>query len=136
MSVLKRAVLLCLFAAVVVLAGSSLVGLAMTPGSVKAMIDSQCVPQPGFLVVPPGMIAKNFKISALDGGSNCATGMTIRERGFKIDDVFEYLDRQDGSPIIQKPVPLKSLQLGPGTYRVTVGGGRSAIAALTYELYP
>lgn len=130
---LIRAVLACL-AAVVVLTGSGLAGPAMTPTSVKASIDNRCTPEPGSLVVPAGKTAKNFKLSALDAGSNCATGSTIQERGFKIGEAFQYTDR-DGK-VTQKPVPLRALQLAPGTYRVTVGGGRGAVLVLTYELHP
>ena len=133
MSGLMRAILACL-AAVFLLTGSGLAGSAMTRASVKASIDNRCTPDPGSLVVPAGKTAKNFKLSSLDAGSNCATGSTIQERGFKIGEAFHYTDR-DGK-VTQKPVPLKALQLAPGTYRVTVGGGRGAVVVLTYELHP
>ena len=134
MSALVRVVLACLLTVTVVLAGSTLVGLAMTPASVKASIDNQCAPQPGTLMVPAGKTAKNFTLSTLDAGSNCATGSTIREREFKIGEAFQYTDR-DGK-VTQKPVSLRALQLTPGTYRLTVGGGRAAVVVLTYELHP
>jgi hypothetical protein len=133
MSAMARVAVLCL-AGVVLLAGSGLAGQTKTPASVKASIDNQCTPQPGSLVVPAGKTAKNFKLSTLEAGSSCATGSTIRERGFKIGEVFQYTD-QDGK-VTQKPGSLRALQLTPGTYRVTVGGGRGAVVVLTYELHP
>lgn len=123
----------CAAGVLLVAASLFVVAYAMTQGSVKASIDSKCVPQPGSLVVPAGKTAKNFKLSDLSGGNSCYDGRTVQEKSFKIGN-FSYLDR-DGN-ITQGSGTLATLALGPGTYRVTVGGGKYAVVVLTYELWP
>jgi hypothetical protein len=121
--------------AIVVLATTSLfvVTLAMTRGSVSASIDNKCVPAPGSLVVPAGKTAKNFRLTGLSGGNSCYDGRTVQEKSFKLGS-FSYVDRN--GTVTQGPGTLAVLALGPGTHRLTVGGGKGAVVGLTYELWP
>ena len=128
-----RKLMACAAGVLLIAASLLVVAYAMTQASVKALINNQCVPEPGFLVVPAGKTARNFKLSNLSGGNNCHDGRIINEKSFKIGD-FTYLNR-DGK-ITQGPGTLATLALGPGTYQVTVSGGRSAFVGLSYELWP
>jgi hypothetical protein len=125
--------MVCTVGVLLIAASLLVVADAMTQASVKAIINNQCVPEWSSLVVPAGKTAKNFKLGNLSGGNNCYDGRIINEKSFKIGD-FTYIDREN--KITQGPGTLATLTLGPGTYQVTVSGGRSAFVALTYELWP
>jgi len=133
MSVRMRTLMVCVAGGLLVAASLLGVAYAMTHHSVQAIISSQCQPEPGVLVVPAGSMAKNFKCTTLEHGDSCVTAALIREKSFKIGE-FYYIDRE--GKISQGPGTLATLALGPGTYRLTVSGGRFARAVLDYELWP
>jgi hypothetical protein len=133
MSVRMRTLMVCVAGGLLVAASLLSVAYALTHHSVQAIISSQCVPEPGVIVVPAGSIAKNFKCTTLEHGNSCETAALIREKSFKLGE-FYYIDRE--GKISQGPGRLATLTLGPGTYRLTVSGGRFARVVLEYDTQP
>jgi len=106
--------------------------------SVEASIDQKCNAQPGIIVVPEGNTAKNFAFNNLKAGTSCEPGgITSLYKGWCIQkedgtDIYCYNETDGVSS--QLPNPLSTLTLGPGRYRVTVGGGMGAHVVVTYNI--
>jgi len=135
-SILKRVVI---SSAAVLMLSTMFTAAEERTGSVKALIDRDCVPHCGTFTVAASTVARNFRMAGLDPGVNCATGATIGMRSFQIENIrtgetvyrFTYQIDRD---VIEIPVKLGQLSLGAGSYRLCVGGGRNAFCALEYDI--
>lgn len=108
-------------------------------GSVRALIDQNCLPHCGAFTVPAFAGAQNFRISGLDPGANCHTGQRIEMKSFRVENedtgetVFRYIFYSEQN-IVEWPVTLTRLSLGPGNYRLCLSGGKNAFCILEYSL--
>ncbi|MGB9005193.1 MAG: hypothetical protein WCB96_05675 [Candidatus Aminicenantales bacterium] len=108
-------------------------------GSVRALIDKNCLPHCGAFTVPAFAGAQNFRISGLDPGANCHTGQRIEMKSFRVENedtgetLFRYIFYSEQN-IVEWPVKLTRLSLGPGNYRLCLSGGKDAFCILEYSL--
>ena len=117
---------------------------AVQAESIKAVVDGDCYPSPGTLIVPAGKTATNFVLQDLDSGVNCYSGMPIEDMGWMIAigdangaRVYQYSYRvnQYGEGQKNEPYgPLSAVSLSQGNYVVYVEGGRGAYVLADYDL--
>jgi hypothetical protein len=116
----------------------TILAIAGEAESVEASIDQNCNAQPGIIVVPEGNTANNFDFNNLEAGISCKPGgITSPHRGWciqKEDGTNIYCYNETDRALSQLSNPLSTLTLGPGRYRVTVGGGKGAHVIVTYGI--
>ncbi|MBN2724784.1 MAG: hypothetical protein JXR95_11995 [Deltaproteobacteria bacterium] len=101
-----------------------------------ARINRKCQSERALINIPPGSVAKNFKLLSLSSGTKCVVGGFFNYKGFSIkkNGVILYSYTKSRGKITEKGGSLKNLKLYPGKYWLYVGGGNGAKASLKYEL--
>lgn len=115
-------------------------GMAASPedrsASVSASCGQGCLPAPAEFQVPPGTTARAFVIRALSAGKACSGQPQQPLKGFSIrkrqQTVFVYYMGPYGS--VSDPVPLRDLELPPGTYHLYAVPAAGATVTLVFRI--
>jgi len=118
--------------------GAAEAALKTTPSSVTVARDVNCKLIPGSISVGSGCTATNFRYNVDTRWEPCSGPKKVDEVAVTIrgsrGNVYEGRDYWDGRRRTERPGPLKSVILGPGTYTVLLESGRNTSATLYYDL--
>jgi hypothetical protein len=108
--------------------------------SVETWSDNGCKITQGMFTVPPGSTAANFNFQFNTSWQACqgpnrmdwiAFGIRALANGALMYECTDYWDRR---PSQERPGPISSLTVGPGTYIVYLLSGRNSGVKVTYTL--
>jgi hypothetical protein len=116
--------------------------IALGASTTTASITDRCTPRNKPIEVPAGSLALRFSVKTLEAGLDCETGKAPEQVGFEIRRTdppatfFQWSQNPAGYKASLLADRLEKLVLGPGSYELSVRGGKGAEVVLQFSLTP